>query len=154
MGDIKIIFWVKVTYIDVHWPPTSWVWGRKCHRDRASWWKFRGPQNGVKWVVHPISRYLNFENHDFCYDEDPDTNADDAGDSWGNFHFFHNKIIGMHISGTLYEGGLSKMWNRMARSPNVEFVPLSSILWPSQSLPWGVIADDDQYESCQDCCEE
>ena len=28
MGDMKIIFRVKVTYIDVHWPPTSWVRGR------------------------------------------------------------------------------------------------------------------------------
>ena len=131
MGDMKIIFWVKVTYIDVHWPPTSWVQGRKCHRDRASWWKFRGPQSGVKWVVHPLSRYLNFKNHDYFYNDDCDIYADDAKDSWGYFQFFHaKKFWGAHICGTLYEGWFSKMWDLPTGSSKSEFLLLSSICRP------------------------
>ena len=133
IGDMKIIFGVKVTYIDVHWPPTSWVSRAKPHRDRASWWKFRWSRNGPKKVVHPNSRYLNFENHDFFYDNDSDTNADEAEDSWGNFQFFHKKSIGMHICGTLYEGGFSKMWNTPTRSSKSEFLHLSSICGPFQN---------------------
>ena len=89
MGDIKIIFGVKVTYIDVHRPPTSWVGRRKWYRDRAGWWKFRGSEYGVIWVVHPISRYLNFKNRDFLYENDLDANSDKAAHSWGNFLIFH-----------------------------------------------------------------
>ena len=36
MGDIKIIFGVKLTYIDVHRPPTSWVSTVHDHRDIGS----------------------------------------------------------------------------------------------------------------------
>ena len=89
MGDIKIIFGVKVTYIDVHRPPTSWVGRRKWYRDRAEWWKYRGSEYEVIWVVQSISRYLNFENRDFLYENDFDTNFVKAAHSWGNFLIFH-----------------------------------------------------------------
>ena len=56
MGDMKIIFGVKLAYIDVHRPPTSWVCTAHGHRDIGSGWKFRGSQNGVKKVVQRISR--------------------------------------------------------------------------------------------------
>ena len=88
MGDIKIIFGVKVTYIDVHWPPTSWVWRTKCHRDRGSWWKFRGSPKRVIWAVWPNSRYLKIENRDFLNDNDFYDKTDDGWHSLGNFQFF------------------------------------------------------------------
>ena len=48
MGDMKIIFGVKVTYIDVHRPPTSWVSTAFGHRDIGSLPKFRRPTN--EWI--------------------------------------------------------------------------------------------------------
>ena len=104
--------------------------------DRASWWKFRGSAYEVISAVHPISRYLNFENRDFLYDDDSDINADEADHSWGNFLFFHKNIIGMHISGTLYEEGFSKMWNKSAHSPISTFSLVPSICGPSKSTSW------------------
>ena len=89
MGDIKIIFGVKVTYIDVHRPPTSWVWRVKAYQDRPSWSIYGGSPKPPKKVVRPISRYLNLKILDFLYENDFDANADDAGQIWGNFQFFH-----------------------------------------------------------------
>ena len=48
MGDMKIIFGVKLAHIDAHRPPTSWVCTAHGHRDIGSGWKFRVSQNGVK----------------------------------------------------------------------------------------------------------
>ena len=78
MGDMKIIFGVKLTYIDVHRPPTSWVSTVHGHRDIGSGWKFRGSRYGVFWVVHRNSRYLNLENRDFLFNDEWDAKADTA----------------------------------------------------------------------------
>ena len=135
MRDIKIIFGVKATYIDVHRPPTSWVCTVHGHRDIGSWPKFRGSPKPLISVVHPISRYLKFEIFDFLYENDFDANADDAGQSWGNFQFFHKKIFEMHMCGTRYEGEISKMWVFPQRSSKPEFLLLSSVFGPAQSPP-------------------
>ena len=110
MRDMKIILGVKATYIDVHRPPTSWVCTVHGHRDIGSWPKFRGSHKPVISVVHPISRYLNFEIFDFLYENDFDANADDARQSWGNFQFFHEKKFEMHMGGTLYDEQYSILW--------------------------------------------
>ena len=76
MGDMKIIFGMKLAYIDVHRPPTSWVCTAHGHRDIGSGWKFRGSQNGVKKVVQRISRYLNLKIRDFPFNDEWDAKTD------------------------------------------------------------------------------
>ena len=98
MGDIKNIFGVKLTYIDVHRPPTSWVSTVHGHRDIGSGWKFRGSQYEVFWVVHRNSRYLNLENRDFLFNDEWDAKTDTAEETLANFPFFtKNNFWNVHI---------------------------------------------------------
>ena len=135
MEDMKIIFGVKLTYIDVHRPPTSWVCTVHGDRDIGSWWKFRGSQNGVKKVVQRISWYLNLENRDFLFNDEWDAKTDKARQAWGNFLFSHKIIFEMHISGIIWWGRFSKMWDLPTWSSKLAFMPLLSVFGPARSPP-------------------
>ena len=148
MRDIKIIFWVKVTYIDVLWPPTSWVERTWCHRDRASWWKFRGSQNRVKWAVQPISRYLNFKNSNFLYENNSDTNADEAGHSQGNSCFSHKFFGDSTHQAYAMMGDFRKCGISQHDPPNRNFGIFPRLSSCAKIHFRGVRGNDDQYESC------
>ena len=124
-----------MTYIDVHRPPTSWVYTVHGHRDIGWWPKFRGSPKPLIWVVRPNSRYLNLRICDFLDENASDADADKARHSWGNFQTSHKWLFEMHIGGTVHDEWYSKMWVLQQLCSRREYLPLPSFSGPPQNHP-------------------